>query len=66
MHRIICKLRKQYYLFIPVHEVHETIIVIVVMGTFRRISRKLQVVWPKAVPLGIRVREDPSLEELII
>jgi len=40
--------------------------VVVVVGTFWCIHRKHQIVWTKAVPLGISIGEDSRLEQLII
>ena len=48
------------------HEIHETIMVIVVMGTLRGISRKLQIIWSKSVSLGISIGEYASLKQFII
>jgi hypothetical protein len=54
--------REREYLLIPVHEIHETFMVIVMMSTLGSISRELQIVWSKTVPLGISIGEDSSLE----
>lgn len=48
------------------HEIHEAFVMIVVVSTFWCIHREHQVVWTKAVPLGISIGEDPCLEQLII
>ncbi|NBI05138.1 hypothetical protein D3Z37_19735 [Lachnospiraceae bacterium] len=54
------------HLLIPMHEVHETFMVIVVMAILGSINWELQIVWSKTVPLIIRIRKDPSLEQLVI
>jgi hypothetical protein len=54
------------YLLIPVNEIHETLMVIVVVSTLGSISWELQVVWSQTVPLSIRIGKDPSLEQLVI
>uniref|UniRef100_A0A0A9CT79 Cat1 n=1 Tax=Arundo donax TaxID=35708 RepID=A0A0A9CT79_ARUDO len=53
-------------LLIPVHEVHEAIMVVVVVSTFRCIHRKHQIVGAETVPLGISIGENSRLEQLII
>lgn len=54
------------YLLIPVHEIHGSIIVIVVMSTFRCIHRQHQVIRPQSMPLRVIVSESPTLEHLVI
>lgn len=58
--------REVIHLLIPVHEVHEAIMVVIVVSTFWCIHRKHQVVWTKAVPLGVSIGENSRLEQLII
>lgn len=48
------------------HEIHVTVIVVIVVGALGCIHRELQVVWPDSVPLGVTVSEDASLEELVV
>lgn len=54
------------YLLIPVHEIHQSLMVIVVMSRLGSINWELQIVWAKSVPLSISIWEDSSLEQLII
>ena len=54
------------YLFIPVHEIHETFMVIVVMGTLGCIGRDLQIIGTKSVSLAIGIGEYPSLKQFVI
>ncbi|MFS7959977.1 hypothetical protein Hanom_Chr08g00697461 [Helianthus anomalus] len=54
------------YLLISVHEIHESIIVIIMMSTLRSICRKLQIVRSKTVSLSVRIRENTGLQQLII
>lgn len=58
--------RNRKYLLIPMHKIHEAIMVIVVMRTLGSICRKHQIIWSKTMPLCIRVGEDSSLQQLII
>ena len=54
------------HLLIAVGEVHEAIVVVVVVGALGRIGGQQQVVGAKAVALGVRVREDARLQQLVI
>jgi hypothetical protein len=54
------------YLLIPVHEIHGTLMVIVVMSTFGSINRELKIVWSETVPVSIRVGKDATLKHPII
>lgn len=54
------------YLFIPMHEVHEAIMVVIMMGALGGIGRQHQVVGAEAMPLGVAIGESPALEHLVI
>lgn len=48
------------------HEVHCTIIVIVVMSTFGSINRKLKIVHTDTVSVSVTVGKEASLEHLVV
>lgn len=48
------------------HEVHETFMMVVVMCTLGSIDRQHEIVGTQTMALSVRVREDTSLEHLVI
>ena len=48
------------------HEVHEPLMVIVVMSTFGCINWQLKVVRTKTVSLSVSIREDTRLKQLVV
>lgn len=53
-------------LFISMHEVHETIVMVVVVRTFGSIHWKHKVVTAKTVALGVLVTEYSSLQQFVV
>eukprot|EP00878_Enallax_costatus_P034717 GHUV01038535.1.p1 GENE.GHUV01038535.1~~GHUV01038535.1.p1 ORF type:complete len:177 (+),score=26.65 GHUV01038535.1:208-738(+) len=53
-------------LLVPVHEVHEAIVVVVVMRTLGGVDRQLQVVGAQSVALCVSITEDTRLEQLVV
>ncbi len=54
------------HLLISVHEVHDSIVVVVVVHILGCIHRQHQVVGSQPIPLGISVAEDTCLQHLVI
>ena len=48
------------------HDVHEAVVVVVVVRALGGVDRQQQVVAPQAVPLGVLVGEDAGLQQLVI
>ncbi len=44
---------------------HRTVALVVINRHVRLIDGELQIIGPKAMPLGIRVREDTALQQLV-
>lgn len=53
-------------LLVTVHEVHEAVVVVVVVRALGRVGRQHQVVGPQAMALRVRVREDARLQQLVV
>ena len=53
-------------LLVPVHEVHSTIVVVVVCCTARCVGRELQIVGPQTIALCVGIAEHTSLQELVV
>ncbi len=47
-------------------EVHEAVVVVVVVGALGRVGGEEQVVGPQAVALRVRVRENARLQQLVV
>ena len=62
----ICSNTANTHLLIPVHEVHEPVVVVVVVGALWRIGGDHEVVGPQPVPLCVGVAEDAGLQQLVI
>ena len=54
------------HLLIPVHEVHEPVVVVVVVGALGRIGGDHQIVGPQPVPLRVCIAEDAGLQQLVV
>ena len=54
------------HLLISVHEVHDSIMVVVVVHVLGCIHRQHEVVGPQPIPLGVSVTEDTCLQHLVI
>ena len=53
-------------LLVAMHEIHEAVVVVVVVRALGRVGRQHQVVGPQAVALRVRVREDARLQQLVV
>lgn len=53
-------------LFIAVHEVHGSFVVIVMMGVLGSVGRQHQIVCSQSVPLCISVAECSALKHLVV
>ncbi len=53
-------------LLVAVHEVHEAVVVVVVVRALGRVGGQHEVVGPQAVALRVRVREDARLQQLVV
>ncbi len=54
------------HLLISVHEVHDSIVVVVVVHVLGCIHWQHQVVGPQPIPLSVGVTEDTCLQHLVI
>lgn len=54
------------HLLIAVREVHEAVVVVVVVGPLGGIGGQQQVVGAQAVALRVRVRKDARLQQLVV
>ena len=54
------------YLFIPLCDIHETLIVVVLVGALGGVNRQQLVVGSQPVPLSIAVSKDTRLQQLVI
>jgi len=66
MTNLVIPRREVVNLLVPVHEIHESLMVVVVVSTFWSIDWQLKVVWSKTVSLSIGIGEDTGLKQLII
>ena len=57
---------KAAHLLIAVHEVHEAVVVVVVVRALGRVDGQQQVVGAQAVALRVRVAEDARLQQLVV
>lgn len=53
-------------LAVPVHEVHEAIMVVVVMSTLGGVHRQLEVVGAQPVTLCVSIAEYTRLQQLVV
>lgn len=54
------------HLLIAVHEVHEAVVVVVVVRALGRVDGQQQVVGAQAVALRVRIAEDARLQQLVV
>ena len=54
------------HLLVAVGEVHEALVVVVVVCALGRVGGQQQVVGPQPVALRVRVRENPRLQQLVV
>lgn len=54
------------YLFVAVSEIHEALVVVVVVSTFRGVGGKEEVVRAEAVALCVAVCENAALQHLVV
>lgn len=59
-------LHRDAHLLIAMGEVHEAVVVVVVVGALGRIGGQEQIVGAQAVALRVRVREDARLQQLVV
>ena len=64
--RCQCRPEPETDLLIAVHEVHEAVVVVVVVRALGRVNGQQQVVGPQAVALCVCVAEDARLQQLVV
>ena len=60
------KSRANTHLLVAVHEVHETIVVVIVVGALWSVPGQHEVVGAQPVALCVRIAEDARLQQLVI
>ena len=66
MVRVQKKVGERAHLLVSVHEVHDTVVVVVVVHILGCIHWQHQVVGSQPIPLCVSVTEDTSLQHLVI